>query len=178
MKWWDRVEQTLVGLLGLCALAVGIWQVVGRYVAPRESISYAEEVTVYLLVWAVMIVSSQLVRSNGHVRPDVILHLLPTRVVRWVEMFNCVVAIVFLAAVLWYGWAVVNVSYLLDERSSTSLNFPMWIYYSALPVGAALMLLRYIMRLVGYAFFYDPARMSVRPVPAHEVTPPFSPASE
>ena len=31
MKIWDRVEQTLVGLLGLAALAFALWQVVSRY---------------------------------------------------------------------------------------------------------------------------------------------------
>jgi C4-dicarboxylate transporter DctQ subunit len=31
----------------------------------------------------------------------------------------------------------------------------------ALPVGSALMLLRYIMRLVRFAFFFDPATMTV-----------------
>jgi C4-dicarboxylate transporter, DctQ subunit len=50
MKIWDRVEQTLVGLLGLGALAFAVWQVVSRYFAPQQSISYAEEVIVYLLV--------------------------------------------------------------------------------------------------------------------------------
>ena len=30
---------------------------------------------VYLAVWAVMIVSSQLVRSDGHVRPDLVLRI-------------------------------------------------------------------------------------------------------
>ncbi|MBV8766083.1 MAG: hypothetical protein JOZ66_14325, partial [Hyphomicrobiales bacterium] len=59
---WDLVEETLVGLLGLLALGIGVWQVLGRYVVPGRSISYGEEVTVYLIVWAIMIVASQLVR--------------------------------------------------------------------------------------------------------------------
>jgi hypothetical protein len=29
MKIWDRVEQTLVGVLGLAALAFALWQIVG-----------------------------------------------------------------------------------------------------------------------------------------------------
>ena len=41
MKLWDRVEQTLVGLLGLAALLVGLWQVIGRYADPAGAISYA-----------------------------------------------------------------------------------------------------------------------------------------
>jgi len=85
MKLWDRIEETLVGLLGLIALVIGLWQVIGRYFAPERAISYAEEVIVYLVIWAIMFVSSQLVRRDGHVRSDVALRKLPPQVLRWVE---------------------------------------------------------------------------------------------
>jgi C4-dicarboxylate transporter DctQ subunit len=50
---------------------------------------------------------------------------------------------------------------LIDETSSTDLQFPMWIYYLALPVGSALMLVRYLMRLVRFTLYFDPATMTV-----------------
>lgn len=161
MQLWDRIEQTLIGLLGLCALFMGLWQVIGRYLDPERAISYAEETIVYLVIWAVMIASSQLVRRDGHVRPDLVLRLLPPQAVRWIEAFNCLVAIVFSAAMLWYGWRIVDTSLLINERSASDLQFPMWIYYSALPAGGGLMTIRYVIRLVRYVFFYDPATMAV-----------------
>lgn len=161
MKVWDWVEETLVGLLGFIALAIGLWQVVGRYFDPERAISYAEEVIVYLVIWAIMIVSSQLVRRDGHVRPDLVLRLLPPRVLRWVEMFNCLAAIVFCLALVWYGWEIVDTALLIDEHSSTDLQFPMWIYYLSLPVGSALMAVRYAIRLVRFALYFDPATMTV-----------------
>ena len=72
--WWDKVERALIGLLGLAAMIVGLVQVVGRYVAPRYAISWAEEVIVYLVVWGIMLAASQLVRTDGHVRdPDLLI---------------------------------------------------------------------------------------------------------
>jgi C4-dicarboxylate transporter, DctQ subunit len=65
MKIWNLVEQILVGMLGLAALAFALWQILSRYLFPQESISYAEEVIVYLVIWAIMIVSSQLVRTDS-----------------------------------------------------------------------------------------------------------------
>lgn len=161
LRWWDWIEETLVGLLGLIALAIGLLQVVGRYFDPAHAISYAEEVIVYLIIWAIMIVSSQLVRRDGHVRPDLVLRLLSPRWLRLVEIFNCLVAIVFCGALVWYGWEIVDTSLLINETSSTDLQFPMWIYYLALPVGSALMLVRYVMRLVRFVFLFDPATMTV-----------------
>jgi C4-dicarboxylate transporter DctQ subunit len=161
MKLWDRAEQTLVGLLGLAALVVGMWQIFGRYFDSALSSGWGDEVIVYLIIWAIMIVSSQLVRHDGHVRPDVVLRMLKPHAQRWLEIFNCAVALVFAAGLVWYGWQIVETSWLLDERSFTGLSFPMYIYYAALPTGSALMFLRYTIRLVRYAAFFDPATMSV-----------------
>jgi C4-dicarboxylate transporter DctQ subunit len=163
MTLWDRVERTLVGLLGLAALAVALWQVLSRYLFPQQSIGYAEEVIVYLVIWAIMIVSSQLVRTDSHVRPDLVLKLVPPRVARWLEVFNCLAAIVFCAALVWYGQQVVETALLIDERSASDLRFAMWIYYAALPVGGALMLVRYLIRLGRLLAGSDPGAMSGPP---------------
>jgi C4-dicarboxylate transporter DctQ subunit len=165
---WDWVERTLVGILGACAMIIAAVQVFGRYIAPGAAITWAEEVIVYIAVWAVMIVASQLVRTDAMVRPDLVLRLLRPGVQRWIEMFNCLVAMAFTFGMLWYGWKVVGTAILLDQTSSSDLQFPLWIYYAALPAGGALMLGRYVIRLVRYAFFFDPRTMTVGHLPAHE----------
>ena len=164
-----------MGLLGLIALVIGVLQVVGRYFDPAQAISYAEEVIVYLIIWAIMIVSSQLVRRDGHVRPDLVLRLLSPRWLRIVEIFNCLVAIVFCGALVWYGWQIVDTSWMIDETSSTDLQFPMWLYYLALPVGSALMLLRYVLRLVRFTLYFDPETMTVGQMVRDEMPSGLSP---
>jgi C4-dicarboxylate transporter, DctQ subunit len=166
---WDRAERLLVGLLGAAALVIAVVQVFGRYINPAGAINWAEEVIVYVAVWAVMLVASQLVRSDGHVRPDLVLRLLPPQGRRWVEMFNCLVAIAFTAGMVWYGWKVVDTAVLLDQRSSSDLQFPLWIYYTALPASGALMLVRYLVRLYQYAFRFDPTSMAGGRVISQEV---------
>jgi C4-dicarboxylate transporter DctQ subunit len=147
MAIWDRAERTLVGALGLVALMIALWQIVSRYLFPQDSISYAEELIVYLLIWAIMIVSSQLVSTDGHVRPDLVLSLASGRMKRWIEVFNSLAGFVFCAALTWYGWCVVGTALTIDEHSATDLRFPMWIYDAALPAGGVLMSIRYIIRL-------------------------------
>jgi C4-dicarboxylate transporter DctQ subunit len=170
-RLWNHIERTLVGVLGAAALLIAVVQVFGRYIDPAGAITWAEEVIVYIAVWAVMIAASQLVRRDGHVRPDLVLRLLRPGAQRWVEMFNCLVAIAFTFGMVWYGWQVVDTALLLDQRSSSDLQFPIWIYYAALPTGGLLMLIRYVLRLLRYVFLFDPATMSVGHSIAHEASP-------
>jgi C4-dicarboxylate transporter DctQ subunit len=170
---WDRAERTLVGLLGAIAMVVGVIQVIGRYFFPAYAISWAEEVIVYLVVWGVMIISSQLVRTDGHVRPDLFLRMAGPRGQRWMEMANCVAALIFCGGMVWYGATIVLSSWELDEHSSTDFGFPMWIYYSALPTGGLLMTIRYVIRLWRYTFHFDPATMTVGHTAEHELIAPI-----
>jgi C4-dicarboxylate transporter DctQ subunit len=165
---WDWIERIAVGLLGAFALVIAVLQVFGRYIDPADAITWAEEVIVYVAVWAVMIIASDLVRTNGHVRPDLVLRLLGPQAQRWVESFNCLVALAFTFGMVWYGWDVVNTALLLDQRSSSDLQFPMWIYYLALPVGGGLMFLRYCVRLFMYLFQFDPRIMTIGHSISHE----------
>ena len=90
-----------------------------------------------------------IVRTDSHVRPDLVLNIAPANVKPWLEVFNSCAAIVFCAAVNWYGWQVVATAWMIDERSASDLRFPRWIYYAALPAGGLLMLARYVITLAG-----------------------------
>ena len=158
---WNFVERALIGVLGALALGIGTYQVIGRYVDQRIAFQYGDEVVVYLTVWAVFLASSQLVRTDGHVRPDLVLRLLRPQAQRWVEAFNCCVAILFCAGLVYCGFDVVQASFDLDERSITGLEFPMWLYYSSVLAGGLLMLIRYLIRLYRYVFDFDPATMVI-----------------
>lgn len=166
--WWDKAERFLIGLLGILAMLVGVVQVAGRYIAPRYAISWAEEVIVYLIVWGIMLAASQLVRTDGHVRPDLVLRAVPARVQRWMEVLNCVAALVFCAGLTWCGWSIVATSWQLDERSSSDLQFPMWLYSAAIPTGALLMSGRYLARLYRYLVAFDAETLTVGHIPEHE----------
>jgi C4-dicarboxylate transporter DctQ subunit len=162
VAFWDRVERSLAGLLGICALGVGLYQVFSRYIDPRLAVSWGDEVVVYLTVWAIFLSTSQLVRTDGHVRPDIVLRLMPARGQRVMEIFNCLVALAFCIGLVWCGVDIMSQALAADERSITGLEFPMWIYYAALPIGAALMVIRYVIRLYRFAFRFDASTMTIR----------------
>ena len=158
MNIWNRIEILLTGLLGGAALLVGTFQVIGRYLNRHLSFEDGDEIVVYLMVWAVLLASSQLVRTDAHVRPDVVLRLLPPQGQRWFEVFNCCVAILFCGGYAYCSLYIVSDSWRLDERSATGLEFRMWIYYAAMLTGGSLMFIRYILRLHRLLFRFDPTR--------------------
>src|SRR5262249_35800304 len=129
---------------------------------------------VYLLIWAIMIVSSQLVRADGHVRPDLVLNVVPAGAKRWMEAFNSLAALAFCAALAWYGWQVVATALLIDEHSASDLRFPMWVYYAALPAGGALVSVRYFIRVAGLVSAREGVAMLPAPAGGHEL--PIEPA--
>jgi C4-dicarboxylate transporter DctQ subunit len=159
--WWDRLELWAAGLFGGGALLVEAYQVFGRYIDPSLSITWGDEVIVYLVVWAIFLASSQLVRTDGHVRPDLVLRLLPARAQRVAEIGNCLVALAFCVGLTWLGFEIAQSAFDFDDRSSTGLSFPMWLYYAALPTGGGLMAMRYGIRLHRYVFRFDPATMTI-----------------
>lgn len=158
---WDRLERWLIGLLGGVGLLIYLTQIVGRYLTTEIDFSAGEELTIYIVIWATFLTASLLVREDGHVRADLLLRMMRPERQRLLEIANCGIALGFCLALTWYGCLVAADSYDLGERSNTVLSFPMWVYYAALPVSAALMSIRYARRLWQFCFAFDPATMEV-----------------
>jgi C4-dicarboxylate transporter DctQ subunit len=155
---WDGVELYLTGILAAIATFFAFYQVVMRYVF-NQAPEWAEESVLYLIIWAVFIISSKLVRDNEHVGADFVLRRLPVRVQRAVEIGNCLLALFFCALVIWYGFQIVETALSLNEKSTTRLRFPMWIAYLAIPGGTCLIFLSYLRRLYLFLFRFDPLQL-------------------
>ncbi len=162
LLWWDRLERGFIGGLGLLALALAAHRILTRYVFTGWAVTWSDEVLVYGLIGATFVAGSLLVEEDSHVRADLVLRLLPPAAVRAVEVLNCTLATVFCALLAWFGFEVARDAWRLDERSLTPLAFPMWLYYASLPLGAALMTLRYLRRLARWLWQYDAATMAPR----------------
>ena len=143
IKFLDKLESFIVGILGIIMLALALFQITARYAFPQLIARGGEEFIVYVFVWAAMIACARQVTIMGHVRANLFLRLMPLTTVRVIETINVVASLILCAIFIWYGSQVVEIALLIDERSQTGISFPMWIYYLALPVGAALMAIRF-----------------------------------
>ena len=143
---WIRLEEILVGGLALAALAVCSYNVFVRYFAPRFTWEAADEVQVYLVIWAVFLALGLVTAGDRHVRADLFVAMFPPVFRRRVALFGELLGLAFALLLVGYGGAVTWQTWSYGDVSTTELRFPMWIYSAALPVGALLMALSYAKR--------------------------------
>ena len=143
-----------LGILVGIATAFAFYQVIMRYVF-NNAPEWAEESVLYLIIWAVFIISSKLVRDEEHVGADFLVRRMSHKAQRVIEIINCLMALSFCLLVIWYGFKIVAATFGIDERSTTRLRFPMWIAYLAIPSGSCLILLSYLRRLYLLVFQFS-----------------------
>lgn len=123
MRFWNRAERWLIGVIGIAALALAAYQMISRYGFPDAAISWSEEVVVYLLIAAAFLSGSLLVEEDGHVRADLVLRVLPHGMQRAVEIGNCVIALAFCVGLTWLGFGVVLDAYELENAVCRRCRF-------------------------------------------------------
>lgn len=143
----DRLDALLVGGFGALALVLAGVNVVLRIFAPRHAIEWGDEVQVYLVVWAVCLSFGAVTAADRHVKADLFVSMLPPGLKRAALVLADVLGLAMSALLAWFGYLVAHDAWDFGDLSATSLRFPVWMYYAALPVGAGLMALRYAIRL-------------------------------
>ena len=152
-----------MGVLAALALLLICAEVLLRYFSDfmRDTFGmrlpdWGAEVTIYLTVWAMLIAGSQLVLTGRHIRADLVVRQLPAHVQYVLELMNLLLGLVYCGIVAWFGWKVVEFGQMLDERSESSLQFQLWIFYLILPIAFGLMCVRYAIRLYRFLFRFRP----------------------
>ena len=136
----SRAEEVFVGAAMAFSAALLFLNVVLRYwfLAP---ISWAEELSLYLVVWMVFVGASVATRTRGHIAIDLLALALSPANRRLLSLGVGLLVLIFLAFFVYY-----SAGHTLRIRASGQLTpvmlAPMWITYLAMPAGGALMFLR------------------------------------
>lgn len=142
------LETGATGLLALAAALLTVSESVLRYVAPTRLPDWGAEVTVYLVAWAVMLSASRLIRERMHVSVEMLVDHFPQPTRTALRLFACVFGVFVTGCIVWAGWLMVDFALMLGERSDSSIRFPMWGYYAAIPVGFGLCAATYLWQIV------------------------------
>jgi C4-dicarboxylate transporter DctQ subunit len=138
----DRVEEILISLfLGLSTLLV-FSQVVARYVF-NTGIIWAPELVEYLFLWSVMIGASYGVKQGVHLGVDILVTKFGPVVHRWVVLMAVFLSICFSAGMTYLSFFYVRENYRMGLMS-VDMGIPKWLPNLALPVGFALITIRFL----------------------------------
>jgi C4-dicarboxylate transporter, DctQ subunit len=138
--------RVVAGILLICSVAINFANIIGRYFF-SVSISWAEEIMLFLMVGCVFLGSASVAWANRQIRMDMIISMMPDPVRK---TFDLLAELVFLAtAVLLtiFAWPVIVDLAAFDERSQAA-NFPLVIPQAMLPIGLSIMACLVAIRLL------------------------------
>ena len=143
----DRLERWLIAGLAMAGFAVYMYGVVARYAIPAIAPDWTEEVTVYLLLWAMLLSGGQLVKRDRHLTSGVMHVLVSKPVLTRINQVGMILAIVFALVMAKQGIELVQFDLLLNDRSRSSLQLPIAWIHMIVPIAMGLIALRYVERL-------------------------------
>lgn len=129
-------EWVMAALLAAMALLVGV-QIAGRFVF-AYSLFWSDELARFLLIWISFLGMSVGVRRRAHPGIDSLVRALPPQPARAILMLALALALLFFAAMVFYGGVLVLRTW---PQRSVALELRMGYPYLAVPVSGLLMLL-------------------------------------
>lgn len=142
IKILNYIEEYIAVFLLIFTSFLVFTQVVLRF-GFNYSLYWGDEVARYLIIWFIFIGSSIAVREKAHATVDLLVAYLNERLRLLVGIIAYIVSTVFCVLLIIASKdAIENV--MTFDSITPALGIPMYIPYLAIPVGAALMLLRFI----------------------------------
>lgn len=139
------LEEAFITALLITASVILFVNVVARY-GFNTGFVWAEEFVRYEIIWMVFIGGSVAARKGIHIGVNAVFHVLPQRFRRILRIAVNLLCIGFCAVLLFYGAELVAQTRMFGQKTP-AMQVPFWIVQMAIPVGAALMLLRFAQHL-------------------------------
>lgn len=143
---WNLLETGIGIFLVMGMLYLGTTQVIVRYaLAEHLSLPWTEELARLFLVWTAFWGAARVQRSDGHLAVAVLFNLLPPSARLVARLFGDVVALAFLAVVVWQGWWSAQ---LRLDVSMISLALPSALFAFSVPICGAVMIVHSILLMI------------------------------
>lgn len=147
IKWIDlNAEKALASTLLAAIVLLIFGNVFMRYVM-NASLSWGEELTLWLFVWFVWIGVSYAFHTGDHVRITVLRDVLSERARLFADVVIALLVLGFLLVLTYECVKLIRMPFVASQ-SSVVLGLPIPILYASAPVGAGLSAIRVVQHLV------------------------------
>ncbi len=147
------VLRIAAGAMLIGSVVINFANIIGRYFF-SVSLSWAEEVMLFLMIGCVFLAASPVGWMGRNIRMDVMVSALPPRLRTAFEIFSDLVTIATCIALAIFAWPVLTMLSELDQRSD-SANIPLVVPQAAVPLGLVLMALLIAVRLIVQGVRHD-----------------------
>ena len=141
-----KIEDYVCIVTFVIMLTLTFVNVVSRF-ALHMALSFTEEIVTGLFVIASLAGTSVAVRNQSHLGLDFVIGFMPRKVQKVVAIVATILAIIMCGVMFYYGVLMVRQEMFLEQVTST-MQWPEWIYGMTVPVGAGILVLRYVIGLV------------------------------
>jgi TRAP-type transport system small permease protein len=143
----DRLNLIIFNILALIfglVTLLTIYQVFARYVL-NSPLVWSEEVIRYSMIWIVLLGTAVAIRQGLMVSVEIVLHIVPKKIRKVMEVIIVVLNIVFLIILIRYGLILVGAT---SGQNVGALDLPISIIYYAAPVAGVLGIINVLAVLV------------------------------
>jgi TRAP-type C4-dicarboxylate transport system permease small subunit len=155
----DGVNRAIV-LISSIALVLAAfvltYSVASRYFF-HFSTDWQDELSVFLIVGAVFMSSAAIQARRGHVGIEAVMSLLSPRVNRVRQWLVDVASLAFCSFFAWKSWTLLEEAWTENYHSGSTWGPPLWIPYSLMTAGMALLSIQLLLQVIGFFRHRDDA---------------------
>jgi len=142
MKILDRIEELIVVVMLALMTLLTFLQVVMRY-GFNSGFTWAVELTTIFFALMIFVGVSYGVRTGAHIGVDALIKRLPPGVGRAISIVVVLLCLLYAGLVIYGSWIYVSKMKLVGVELD-DLPIPIWVVRSILPLGYALLTLRFV----------------------------------
>ena len=138
--------RVLSGALLVGSAGLNFANIIARYFL-HSSVSWAEEVMLFMMVGCVFLGSGIVTWSGRHIRMDIVVRLMPAKVQAVLDLLSELVLLATAILLLVFTWPVISQLVAFDQRSLAA-NMPLAIPQAMIPIGLSFIAFFVIARLI------------------------------
>lgn len=154
--WIDRLNGVLgrgLGWVTLALIALGVINVVGRYLGARLGVQLSSNMLLEAQTQAFNLIfllgAAYLLLRDGHIRVDIIHSRLGNRTRAWIDIAGTALMLIpFCLTVIWFGWNYVSLSWSRLEVSPHPGGLPLYPIKTVILIAFALLLLQGVSEII------------------------------
>ena len=148
-QWYGRLLDAL--MLLACALLFIMTLLIGADVLLRNiglgGVAPSNEISEDIIYLLTLLAAPGLLRQGQHIRVDIVLRALPTKVGWLLEWLSDILGLICCLYFVWYGWRIVEASFKSGALSIKTLIMPEWWLLAPMPLAFCLLAFEFLFRM-------------------------------